>query len=66
VLITPGESAFAHMNGLPPITLPRVPAPLVDDQTPYPETFDQLTTILQMRSQLRNSFITPPAQCTIR
>lgn len=66
VLITPGESAFAHMNGLPPITLPRVPAPLVDDQTPYPETFDQLTTILQMRSQLRSSFITPPAQCTIR
>lgn len=66
VTVQPGESAFADQAGLAPQLLPAVPAILADDATPYPEHFDPLMAVLHVRSQLRNSFITPPAQCTIR
>lgn len=66
VTVLPGESGFADQAGKAPLLLPVVPAVLADDATPYPEHFDPLTAVLHVRSQVRNSFITPPAQCTIR
>ncbi|MDC7713641.1 FecR domain-containing protein [Vogesella sp. LYT5W] len=66
VRILPGESAYAPLDGGVPVKLHKVPATLADDPFPYPETFDELATLMKMRVQLRSQFVTTPAQCTIR
>lgn len=66
VRVLPGEAAFAPINGSPPVKLNRVPAALADDNAPYPETFDELATLMQLRTQVRSQFVASPAQCTIR